>query len=243
VKTVVSAGCEVGLHGIDAWLDSTRGADEREQVTRVTGAPTVGTRMHWLFWNDRAPERLEGAGFSYDSSFGYNNTVGYRAGTLQAFKPITAKRLLELPLTIMDTALFYPSYLNLTHEGATRAVRPLVADAERYGGALTINWHDRSLGPERLWGDFYVELVDDLKRRKAWFPTAAQATAWFRQRRSARFDSVSRTDELVHITASVDCGENLPGLTVRVHTPRSMNGSGRFIDVPFTNTVDTHVRI
>jgi len=47
----------------------------------------------------------------------------------------------------------------------------LVDDAERYGGALIINWHDRSLAPERLWGQFYVQLIDELKHRGAWFPT------------------------------------------------------------------------
>ena len=45
---------------------------------------------------------------------GYNETVGYRAGTTQAYKPLEASRLLELPLHVMDTALFYPAYLGLS---------------------------------------------------------------------------------------------------------------------------------
>jgi len=35
---------------------------------------------------------------------------------------------------------------------------------ERQGGVLTVNWHDRSIAPERLWDDFYLDLLDDLKR-------------------------------------------------------------------------------
>jgi hypothetical protein len=176
--------------------------------------------MHWLFFDERAPERLDEAGFTYDSTFGYNETVGFRAGTMQAFKPMTAGRLLELPLAIMDTALFYPSHLNLSQKAAKQAVWRLVDEAERYGGALTINWHDRSLAPERLWGEFYVQLVDELKRRGAWFATATQAASWFAQRRSAVFDSVRWGGASARIRASTDRCQDLPGLTVRVHTPR-----------------------
>src|SRR5204862_3987713 len=179
----------------------------------------MGARMHWLFWDDGAPERLEKAGFSYDSTFGYNDAVGFRAGTAQAFKPITAKRLLEISLTIMDTALFYPSHLHLTQRAAKQAVRPLVDDAERYGGALTINWHDRSLAPERLWGGFYADFIDDLKQRDAWFPTTGQATAWFRRRRSAVFDSVGREGDSMRIAVSADRSDDTPGLTLRVYAP------------------------
>ena len=190
VRSLRESGCEVALHGIDAWCDSSKGSDERRRVSQVTGSSTTGVRMHWLYFDERAPERLEAAGFTYDSTFGYNDTVGFRAGTLQAFRPPTATRLLELPLTLMDTALFYPSRLNLTAQAARELVWPLVDDAERYGGALTINWHDRSLAPERLWETFYVQLVDELKQRAAWFPTAAEAASWFDNRRSAVFHSV-----------------------------------------------------
>src|SRR6266849_467434 len=202
LRTLRAAGCEVALHGIDAWLDSSKGLEERERVSQVTGACTAGVRMHWLFFDERAPGLLDEAGFTYDSTYGYNETVGFRAGTMQAFKPMSAGRLLELPLTIMDTALFYPSHRNLTPKAARQVVWQLMDDAERYGGALVINWHDRSLAPERLWGDFYVQLVDELKGRGAWCPTATQAASWFQQRRSAVFDSVHREGNSLRVRAS-----------------------------------------
>jgi hypothetical protein len=238
VTTVTTAGGEVALHGIDAWIDSAAGSEEREVVSRVTGTSTVGARMHWLYWDERAPKRLEEAGFDYDSTFGYNDTVGFRAGTAQAFKPITARHLLEMPLAIMDTALFYPSYLNLTREAAKYTLQPLVADVERHGGALTINWHDRSLAPERLWGGFYADLVDDLKRRTAWFPTAAEAVAWFRRRRSAVFDSVCREGNSMRIVVSAEASEGIPGLTVRLHRP-----SQSFTDLTFGDTLNARVAL
>ena len=79
--------------------------------------------------------------------------------------------MLELPLHIMDTALFYPSYMNLANDQARGAVLPLIENVTRFGGVLTINWHDRSLGPERLWGDAYLALLGDLRARTPWFAT------------------------------------------------------------------------
>jgi hypothetical protein len=247
-----AAGCEVALHGIDAWLDSSKGLEERERVSRVTGACTAGVRMHWLFFDERAPGRLDEAGFSYDSTYGYNETVGFRAGTMQAFKPIGARRLLELPLTIMDTALFYPAYGNLTPTAARRVVGQLMDDAERYGGALIINWHDRSLAPERLWGDFYTQMVGELKGRGAWCPTATQAALWFRQRRSAVFDSVHREGDSLRVRATAaGRHDDLPPLILRVHTPRLPDAdrpvqwqqTPRFTDLALESALDTHVAL
>ena len=41
--------------------------------------------MHWLYFGDDSPKTLEAAGFDYDSTCGYNDAVGYRAGTSQVF--------------------------------------------------------------------------------------------------------------------------------------------------------------
>ena len=61
----------------------------------------------------------------------------------------------------------------------------LIDGAAEFGGVLTINWHDRSIAPERLWDGFYLKLLRELKSRGAWFATAAQTVSWFRKRRSA----------------------------------------------------------
>ena len=45
---------------------------------------------------------------------------------------------MELPLHVMDTALFYPGYLNLSEADAEKMVWLLLDDVARFGGALTI---------------------------------------------------------------------------------------------------------
>lgn len=252
VRKLMSAGSEIGLHGIDAWLDSSKGCEERNRVSSVTGESDIGVRMHWLYADERSPANLDKAGFSYDSTIGYNETVGFRAGTAQAFRPLEAARLLELPLLVMDTALFYPSHLNLSASEARERVQSIIDQALVYGGVVTVNWHDRSIAPERLWDEFYEQLIQELKSREAWFPTAAQAVTWFRKRRTATFETVDREGEALRLKASVEAGyDSLPALKIRVHKPRNdpsgetirFEFPGEFTDLALAGGIDTIVNL
>jgi hypothetical protein len=217
IQALKSAGCEIGLHGIDAWVDSSKGREELEQIRQITGMQDIGVRMHWLYQNEQASLTLEKAGADYDSTVGYNETIGYRAGTTQSYKPLETTCLLELPLNIMDTALFFPTHLDLSPREARKRVGAIIENADRFGGSVTINWHDRSIAPERLWGDFYLEMVDELKDRGAWFSTASEAVSWFRKRRSAVFETVSEDGGILGVKIRFGENKELPGLRLRVH--------------------------
>jgi peptidoglycan/xylan/chitin deacetylase (PgdA/CDA1 family) len=225
LKQLQSAGDEIAVHGIDAWRDSAAGRQEHEIISRLTGTAETGVRMHWLFFDEHSHALLEAAGFSYDSTVGYNQTVGYRAGTTQVFKPVTAKKLLELPLHLMDTALFYPGYLNTAPAQTEETVRPLIANTVRFGGVLTVNWHDRSVAPERLWDNAYVRLLGQLRSNGACFLTAARTVSWFRKRRAALFEQVGST-----IKIKIPAGDDtrLPGLCARSFQPAA--GGGKFFE-------------
>ncbi len=251
LKRIVSAGGEVGVHGLDAWLDVEAGRKERERVSRAVGATELGVRMHWLFFDENSPSVLDRAGFTYDSTVGYRETVGYRAGTMQAYAPPGVTNLLELPLHVMDTALFYPGYLNLGEEEAERVVLRLMDNAERIGGALTINWHDRSIAPERLWDDFYLKLLRELKRRRAWMPTAAQAVAWFRKRRSATLESVRLDAGKIRVRGRLHSADTFPDLKIRIQKPRARSlaepmaarTAAEFVDVRFDSATELNLAI
>lgn len=221
IRDLASHGYEIGLHGIDAWCDSGRGTRELQTVRRVTGSRDIGVRMHWLYRDENSLIKLEEAGADYDSTVGYNETVGYRAGTTQVYKPLETTRLLELPLHVMDTALFYPRHLHLTQSEAAVRVSTIIDNAVAFGGCVTVNWHDRSLAPERQWGEFYAEFVAELESKGAWFATASQAVAWFRKRRSARFEVASGERHGVRVRMDDDAGANLPDLQLRVHNGES----------------------
>jgi len=227
IADVVSAGCEVGLHGIDAWTDNSSACEELQEIRRVSGCDEIGVRMHWLYFDEHSPAILERADAAYDSTIGYRETVGYRAGTSQTYKPLQAERLLELPLHVMDTALFYPAYLGLSSQQATTVLRELTDQVESFGGCLTINWHDRSLAPERLWYACYARLLEDLKARGAWFATVGQAVAWFRKRRSVVFEPDDPSQALLANPARSADHDKTPGLCLRIHNETSHRGRSK----------------
>jgi hypothetical protein len=220
IRKLMSAGCEIGLHGIDAWIDSPSGGDELEVVRGITGAQRMGVRMHWLYFGEQSPFVLDEAGADYDSTKGYNETVGYRAGTTQAFKPLGVNRLLELPLHIMDTALFFPAHLNLSPAEASSRVGRIMDNAVQFGGTVTVNWHDRSIAPERCWDDFYVDLVNELRSRGAWFATASDTVKWFRLRRSAVLETDGGESDMPHIKIPDTQTAGLPALQLRAYNVR-----------------------
>jgi hypothetical protein len=238
IRRLAGAGCEIGLHGIDAWNDKAKALEEAKRVSDVSATRTTGVRMHWLYSDQESPAVLEEADFSYDSTVGYNETVGYRAGTGQVFKPFRAARLLELPLHVMDTALFYADYLNLTEDEASAWLAPFLDNGVRYGGVLTVNWHDRSISPERLWDTFYVGLLAELTRKGAQFCTASQTVSWFQRRRSAVFER-SAVDGEVRVNLSAGNGEGVPALRLRFHRPKASPGFIVKSDDPENSYTDT----
>jgi hypothetical protein len=244
LKQVLAGGGEIGVHGIDAWADAEAGRVEASRVGNVVGETVRGVRMHWLCFDQDSPRQLEAAGYAYDSTVGYNECVGYKSGTLQVYRPAGAQELLELPLHVMDTALFYPAYLNLSPTVAAQRLNQCVAHAKRFGGVLTLNWHDRSLAPERLWGDFYAAFVARLRTESAWCPTASQAVAWFKMRRSVGFE-VSADGSAVRLRVkSSAVGKNIPGLRVRFHqVPGTGGGPVGFTDVEVSSAQDGVVTV
>ena len=218
IRALHAAGSEIGLHGIDAWRDVERARAELDEVRSVAGTGAMGVRMHWLYWEENSPVVLDAAGAMYDSTVGYNGEVGYRAGTAQVYKPLNAKWLLELPLIIMDTALFFPSHLHLTRAEAKARVATIIDNAERHGGCITVNWHDRSIAPERLWGDFYQELIEELRDRGAWVASGAEIVTWFRQRRGAQLHRDPGGEVSISPLSDSTRGGDVPALRVASHT-------------------------
>jgi len=238
ISKLAAAGREVGLHGIDAWCDSEKGRLELEEVRQLTAASQIGVRMHWLYYGPQSPALLEKAGADYDSTVGYNEAVGYRAGTGQAYKPLDAERLLELPLHVMDTALFYGARMGLSRGEAKPILKQMIENAGRFGGCLTINWHDRSLAPERLWDASYLELLQELREQGAWFATAKHVVSWFRKRRSAVFEPDSLTPSAACVSLAPGDRKGVPGLRLRFHQGHTF---GSFIEQDSGGMVDSPI--
>ena len=220
LRRLSEAGYEIAVHGIDAWRDAKVGRQELQRVAAVTGRADLGVRMHWLCNDDGTPATVERAGFVYDATAGYNDAVGYKGGTTQVYRPAGADSLLELPLHVQDTALFFPGRLHLRDDSAWSTVAAIIENARRFGGVITVSWHDRSLAPERLWDTFYARLLAAVRAEQAWFGTAREVVDWFRLRRAVTFTNVERIGDSLQIGLVGPGMREVAdqGLVVRVHS-------------------------
>src|SRR5438067_117524 len=173
VEVLVEAGAEVGLHGSYlAAEDLDRLAHERAFLAQLEG-PLVGHRYHYLRVD---PHRnlvpLVQIGFHYDTSLGFPDAVGFRAGIAHPFRPWDLELdrpadLVEVPLAVMDATLAEDRYEGLSAAAAKPRVFELLDWAAEHGGGFSILWH-----PERFdaasahgWDRLYFEVIDAVRER------------------------------------------------------------------------------
>jgi hypothetical protein len=135
--------------------------------------------------------------------------------------------------------MFYPSYLGLSPDQATERLDELTNNSVNFGGTFTVNWHDRSVAPERLWTGTYRDLIENLRKEGAWFATAQQAVSWFRKRRALKFEVDSSCLGRARTALALETDQELPGLRCRVHQldkddPGTGAISERYVDTQVT---------
>jgi hypothetical protein len=193
---------------------------------------TPGNRTHWLLFDKNSWKTLDEAGYSYDTTFGYNDDVGFRAGTTQVYRPRGVQNLLEIPLHIQDLGLFgkfcwaptdngweKTPCLHLDATAAHKHCTRIFDFARKFGGAVTILWHYENLTPPRDWSGLYADLVERAQADGAWITTAGAVVEWSRGRRELRF-SVSREQDKIVIAVLGDLPTGAqPASRARVHIP------------------------
>jgi peptidoglycan/xylan/chitin deacetylase (PgdA/CDA1 family) len=173
VETLLETGSEVGLHGSYlAAEDLDRLARERLLLAQLDG-PLIGHRYHYLRVDPhRNLAPLAGIGFRYDTTLGFPDALGFRAGIAHPFRPWDFARdrpadLVEVPLAVMDATLAEERYAGLSAADAKPRVVSLLDWAAEHGGAFSILWHpERFDGPSaRGWDRLYFELIEAVRER------------------------------------------------------------------------------
>jgi len=182
-------GFEIGLHAsYRSHRSAAQLASEKAQIERAVGLPVAGIRQHFLRFDLSTTWRAQAeAGFAYDSTLGYNEAIGFRAGIAAPYRAWDATRraalpLLELPLTVMDGALFRT--LRLNAEQAARRTIDQIDLVEKVGGLAVLLWHPNGADERQFpgWWSSYRDVLADLSRRSAWVTTGAEIAAWWRER-------------------------------------------------------------
>jgi peptidoglycan/xylan/chitin deacetylase (PgdA/CDA1 family) len=171
VRRIHERGHEIGLHAsYHSHLDPRRTEAEFLRLLRAAKRQGVtqerwGGRHHYLRWENPVTwSNWQAAGLDYDSTLGYADRIGFRAGTCHEFAPFhlldrRPLRLRERPLHVMDGTLF--EYMRLSPDAALENVIGLARECRRYGGTLSLLWHNSSL-PTARQKRWYENLVGTL---------------------------------------------------------------------------------
>jgi hypothetical protein len=142
-------GMELGVHpSYYTFNDPHRLGDEVEHICEVLDETRVGGRQHFLRWHPRTWRDWEKCGLAYDSTVGFSDQIGFRAGTCVPYRPWSLELnreidLLEIPLQAMDVTLAY--YMRKTPEESIMLLLQCAERCKIVGGVFTLLWHNRSL--------------------------------------------------------------------------------------------------
>jgi hypothetical protein len=148
---------------------------DRENLSReIAGLKSAlhedfpGGRQHYLRWTPRTWLDWESCGLSYDSSVGFADHIGFRAGTSLPFRPWCwaenrELNLIEVPLILMDCTPV--KYMRLKLQEGLERVRALAKRVEETGGLFTLLWHNTPLMDPAYdgWYEGILSILDGAK--------------------------------------------------------------------------------
>jgi hypothetical protein len=170
VETLLDAGAEVGLHGsYTAADDPARLAEEKAALAALAGR-VDGQRFHYLRGDPHG--NIPQLDFRYDTTLGFPDAIGFRAGIAHPFHPWDFERdapaaVLELPLAAMDATLAEQRYLGLSAKRAEPRLMRLLDWAAKNGGAFAILWHPDRFDPlsSAGWDRLYSRVLEGVRER------------------------------------------------------------------------------
>lgn len=180
IVSVLEQGCELGFHtGYYHYANSKEIQKEKKRMERLFKVKILGARNHVLrFDTPESWETLSNAGFSYDSTFGYHDMIGFRNGMCHPFVPFnlyTMKKIniVEIPLHIQDLTLWH---MNLSPDDRWKYIKNLMDVTMKCNGVLTILWHTwifslpTSYGGVfgKEWTDLYIKILEYANQNGAW---------------------------------------------------------------------------
>jgi len=183
------SGWDIGLHGsYDSFNNKDVLKKEKDILEKALGRQVFGTRQHYLrFSVEHTSQVQEQAGFKHDSTLGYNEDIGFRAGLAAPFFPYDSQNkkrsdILELPLAIMDGSLF--NSRQYSKEEAFKKSVELIDQVESVGGLVVILWHNKAGDAKEFpgWWETYARIVNHLYVKGAWIANASELAEWWLDR-------------------------------------------------------------
>jgi hypothetical protein len=205
IQKLLANGDEVAIHGsYFSFKDPNLLKEEIQELEHLLHGKVVGTRQHNLNLDIPATWNYQvSAGLKYDTTLGFNDTIGFRWGTSFPFYPNTGEEqlpLLEIPLIIMDICL------ESCQNKESDCLR-IADEVKRYHGVLNLLWHPPIFNtleyPDAR--DIYIKLNQHCMVNDAWITRACDIYRWLAERNryslSCEFDT---SNKILKITPNPD---------------------------------------
>lgn len=156
MKRISERGHYIGLHpSYDSFENKQMIKKELVSLKEICDKENIEfryqTRMHFLRWNQSKTLRiLNDIGVKIDSSMGYADKVGFRAGTSFEYPAfdVLNNELLDIrikPLIAMEVSMFSKKYMNLNNDKVLEVTKLLRDNCKRFGGKFSLLWHNNNL--------------------------------------------------------------------------------------------------
>lgn len=190
LATLSERGWEIALHGSsESYRNVDRLRIEKDELEHAIGSPVEGNRQHYLrFSMPKSWTVQEQAGITYDSTIGYNDCLGHRAGIAAPFRPYDFEQeqprsLLEIPMTVHDVVPVQKESLPIKE--AVKQSKQVLEHVRRIGGLATLSWHP-TLNVTQDWQrsfQIYERLLKWLDDQNVLISTANKATKLWKNHR------------------------------------------------------------
>ena len=120
---------------------------EKEALSETLGFEVKKNRQHWLRYSEKTTPYAHNELFEEDSTIGWNNSIGFRAGILSRYRPYDHDKsepfnYFVVPQVVMDSNLF--DYSTDSVKSLNEALE-LVKLLYNYKNAhVLVSWHPRT---------------------------------------------------------------------------------------------------
>lgn len=158
-------GIENGVHpGYNTYQSRDQLQSEVRVLREILGDQPMGGRQHYLRWSPATWLDWEACGLHYDSTVGFADCLGFRAGTCIPYRPWIfsedrESHLIEIPLIAMDCTPIV--YMGLTPDQSLCAIDDCIQACRAVGGVFTLLWHNTTL-MDPSYGNLYRDVLDRL---------------------------------------------------------------------------------
>jgi hypothetical protein len=163
LKYLRSEGFHIGLHGsFNSAEYGEKLKKEKSILEEAIGSEVKKTRQHWLHFEERKTPFFHERLFETDSTIGWNDRAGFRAGTASAYHPYNHQEnrpfsYTEIPFVLMDSHIY--DYRSASESEALK----LLDDLRKYKNAhISICWHARTCSSDYNWHPGYEKILIQL---------------------------------------------------------------------------------